>query len=93
VASFILSLLGLIGLLPFIGSVIGLILGYNAKGEIDRSGGTLGGRGLASWGIALGWLALVLLAVGACVTVILLLTGVLAVPAIGICAGLENMQY
>lgn len=92
VASFILSLLGMLGLLPFIGSVIGLILGYNARREIDNSGGALGGRGLASWGIALGWVAIVFLVVGGCIAAVLLLTGIVALPAAGMCAGLENLQ-
>lgn len=36
--------------------LVGLILGYAARGDIDRSKGTKGGRGLASAAIALGWI-------------------------------------
>ena len=54
--------LGITGLLvcPIVCSVIGLILGYQARGEIDRSGGRLTGRGSAKAGIILSWIGLVL---------------------------------
>lgn len=39
----------------WIGSILALIFGYNAKGQIDRSNGMEGGRGLAVAGIVLGW--------------------------------------
>jgi hypothetical protein len=39
----------------WIGSILALIFGYNAKGQIDRSNGMQGGRGLAVAGIVLGW--------------------------------------
>ncbi len=81
-ASLILSILGLIGILPIIGSIIGLFLGYSAKSEIDRSNGTIGGRGMAQWGIALGWIGIVIMAAAVC----LIVTGIVAVPGIAICA-------
>ena len=39
----------------WIGSILAVIFGYVGKGQIDRSGGTQGGRGLAIAGITLGW--------------------------------------
>jgi uncharacterized protein DUF4190 len=39
------------------------VLGYVARGQIDRSGGGQGGRGLATAGIVLGWVGLGILAV------------------------------
>lgn len=51
VASLVLGILWLY----WIGSVLALIFGYVAKGQIDRSGGTQGGRGMAIAGIVLGW--------------------------------------
>lgn len=42
--------------MAFIFPLIGLILGYVAKKEIDSSNGTKGGRGMASAAIALGWI-------------------------------------
>jgi hypothetical protein len=40
----------------WIGSILALIFGYIAKGQIDRSGGAEGGRGMAIAGIVLGWI-------------------------------------
>ena len=51
VAAFILGLTWIL----WIGSIVALVLGYTAKGQIDRSAGTQGGRGLAIAGIILGW--------------------------------------
>ena len=69
---------------PFIGSVIAVILGHMAKGEIARTGGTLGGGGAATWGLVLGYIGLVggllamciggtLFAFGLCAPLLLLL--------------------
>jgi hypothetical protein len=41
-----------------IGAVLALILGYQARSEIRRSGGRLTGGGLAVAGIVLGWVGL-----------------------------------
>ena len=43
-----------------IGSVLGVIFGRRAKREIEASGGRLGGSGLATAGIILGWIGIVL---------------------------------
>jgi hypothetical protein len=55
----------------WIGSVLALIFGYVAKGQIDRSNGRESGRGMAIAAIALGWvgvgtliLIMVLVAIG-----------------------------
>ena len=50
-------ILGIVGLLfcPYIFSVLGLVFGYMARGEIKRSGGALGGEGLALAGIIISW--------------------------------------
>lgn len=47
------------GLLWFgwLGSLLALIFGYVARRDINASGGTLRGEGLANAGIWLGWLA------------------------------------
>ena len=86
VASLILSILGLIGILPFLGSAIGLILGYSARNEIDRSGGMITGRGMAQWGIILGWVGLGLILLAFCLVV----TGVLAIPGLAICGAIAE---
>lgn len=52
IASLVLGILWLYGF----GSIVALILGYIARGQIDGSGGRQGGRGLAIAGIVLGWI-------------------------------------
>lgn len=42
--------------LYWIGSILALVFGYVAKGQIDRSAGRQTGRGLAIAGIVLGWI-------------------------------------
>ena len=57
IASLILGIIGIV-LCPIVTSVVGLILGYGAKQEIDNSGGRLGGRGVAMGGIITSWIGL-----------------------------------
>ena len=40
----------------WVGSILALVFGYVAKGQIDRSAGRQGGRGMAIAGIVLGWI-------------------------------------
>ena len=47
-------------LCPLICSVLALVFGYQARAEIDRAGGRMGGRGLATAGVVLGWIGIVL---------------------------------
>src|SRR5205807_2221163 len=54
VASLVLGIVTLCG----IGSILAVIFGYVGKGQIDRSGGTQSGRGLAIAGIVLGWIGI-----------------------------------
>jgi len=51
VASLVLGIIWLF----WVGSILAVIFGYVGKGQIDRSGGSQGGRGLAIAGITLGW--------------------------------------
>ncbi len=52
VAAFVCGLLGLLGLLPCIGSILGIVLG---RGETD---------GLGRAGVIMGWIGLALAAIG-----------------------------
>ena len=45
----------------WLGSILALIFGYIAKGQIDRSGGSQSGRGMAIAGIVLGWIGVTVL--------------------------------
>jgi len=67
--------LGICGILvcPVLLSIPALILGYQARGEIDRSGGRQSGRGMAVAGIVLGWIGVVLGVLGIIVVVLALL--------------------
>ena len=57
IAALILGIAGIV-VCPLICSVIALVLGYQARSEIDRSNGAIGGRGMAVAGIVLGWIGL-----------------------------------
>jgi hypothetical protein len=76
--SLVLGVVGVIGTLYcLLGGALGIVsvlLGLRGRREIDGSGGTQTGRGMATTGIVLGVLATVL----SLVTVVLVLTGVLS---------------
>ncbi|MDX6441919.1 MAG: hypothetical protein QOE43_1648 [Gaiellaceae bacterium] len=57
--------------LYWIGSILALIFGYVAKGQIDASNGQQGGRGMAIAAIVLGWVG-----VGSLVLLLILGVGV-----------------
>src|SRR5512133_3008421 len=44
--------------LCIIGAILALVFGYIARRQIDESGGTQGGRGMAIAGIILGWIGI-----------------------------------
>jgi hypothetical protein len=54
VASLVLGLLFLWG----VGSILAIIFGYQGRNEIDRSGGQITGRGMATAGLVLGWIGI-----------------------------------
>lgn len=58
IASLVLGIVWLYG----VGSILALVFGYQAKKQIDMSGGRETGRGMAIAGIVLGWVGLGLLA-------------------------------
>lgn len=92
VASLVLSLLGLIGILPILGSILGLIFGYSARNQIFQSRGTQGGEGMAKAGIIIGWVAIAIWALGICAALIfgVALPGGLAGCAL--CSDLESLM-
>jgi hypothetical protein len=59
---------GILGLtfIPFLGSILALILGYMSKKEIEQSAGSLSGEGLATAGIVMGWVGV---ALGCCIAI------------------------
>jgi len=71
--------------LPFLGSIVAIITGHMAKSEISKSGGTVTGGGMATFGLVLGYLSVVLGVCLLCVLVILPLLGVgLSIPFLGV---------
>jgi hypothetical protein len=57
--SLVLGICG-IALMPLILSIPALVIGYQARREIDASDGAYGGRGQAVAGIVLGWVGVLL---------------------------------
>lgn len=48
--------------LYWIGSILALVFGYSARRQIYASGGSQGGAGMATAGIVLGWIGMIVLA-------------------------------
>ena len=84
IISLISSIAGLT-ILPTIGSIIGLILGYMAKRQIVESRGATGGSGLAQAGIIIGWIGIALAMVGICIAAAIFLSagGITACALLG----------
>ena len=70
---------------PIIGSIVAVILGHMAKGEIARSGGMLGGAGAATAGLVLGYIGLGMSVLGLCIFG--------ALFGLGLCAPLMLMMF
>lgn len=59
--------------LPVLGSIVAIITGHMAKNEIKKSAGTLGGNGMATAGLILGYLVIALGLCAICAIVVLAL--------------------
>jgi hypothetical protein len=66
IVSLIFGILGLVGVCPGLGSIIALITGNMAKGDIQRDPARYTGDGLAKGGVILGWIGIALMACGLC---------------------------
>jgi hypothetical protein len=66
IVSLVLSILGLIWMLPVVGSIGGLITGYIARKEIRVAPHQYSGEGTAKAAIILGWIGLVIIIIGLC---------------------------
>lgn len=69
IGSLISSILGLT-FLPTIGSIVGLVLGYMARRQIEESMDRMGGEGMAKAGIIIGWIGVGLAVLGVCLVVV-----------------------
>jgi len=61
IVSLVLSILGLMPVLPFVGSIGGIVTGVIARREIAAKPEQLSGDGFAKAGIILGWIGIALL--------------------------------
>jgi hypothetical protein len=75
VISLIAGILGWV-LLPILGPIIAVITGHIAKGEIKRGMGQITGDGLATFGLILGYLQLILACCSVCAITFILVTGI-----------------
>lgn len=89
IASLVLSLLGLVNVLPLLGTVLGLIFGYSARNQIAQRRGTQGGEGLAKAGIIIGWVTVGIWALSICVVIIF---GVAVPGGLASCALCSNLE-
>jgi Domain of unknown function (DUF4190) len=53
-----------------LGFIVGIVLGYIAKNQIDQSGGAQEGRGMAVAGIIIGWVGIGLFLLGIAIVII-----------------------
>ncbi len=68
---------GIVGMtiLPFLGSIVAVITGHMAKNEIRKSMGQIGGNGMATAGLIMGYLVIIPSVICGCVTLVMLLLG------------------
>ncbi len=66
VASLVLSILGLLPILPLIGSIAGIVTGYVARSEIRKQPDQYRGDAYAKAGIILGWIGIALAVMAVC---------------------------
>lgn len=75
-------------LLPIIGAVAAIITGGIAKRQIRESAGRMKGKGMANWGLILGWINIGLGLVVACI-IVLVVTGIIGAGAFFAIPGLQ----
>ncbi|HWI21956.1 MAG TPA: DUF4190 domain-containing protein [Baekduia sp.] len=76
VVSMVLGIAGLPVCCPIlIPSILAIVFGHMAKGDMDRSGNTSSNRGMATAGIIMGWIGAVLFALGAGLLILLTILG------------------
>ncbi len=66
--------------LPFLGSIVAIITGHIAQGEIKKGGNMVTGKGMAVAGLIMGYLSIALGLCLICVLIILPLVGVTLIP-------------
>jgi Domain of unknown function (DUF4190) len=74
IAALVLGIAGLVFNPCGVASILALVFGYMAKGQIDRAPETQGGRGMAIAGIIMGWIGVAILVIFWVVIIILAAT-------------------
>jgi Domain of unknown function (DUF4190) len=68
IASLVSSIAGFV--ICGLGFIVGVVLGYTARNQIDQSGGAQEGRGMAVAGIIIGWVGIGLFFLGIVIVII-----------------------
>lgn len=93
IISLIASIAGLT-VLPTVGSIAGLIMGYIAKRQIAESRGAMSGDGLAKAGIIIGWIGIIIALLAICLSILLFVVlPILGFGGLTACAALGNTTY
>ena len=79
IVSLIAGILGLT-LFPLLGSIVALITGYMARKEIQESAGSIGGDGLVTAGLVLGWIGVGMSVIGLCIAGVFLSFSLCLIP-------------
>ena len=74
IAALVLGIAGLVFYACGVASILALVFGYMSRRQIDESGGTQGGRGMAIAGIIMGWIGVALVVIFWVVIIILAAT-------------------
>jgi hypothetical protein len=84
-------IMGIVGwvLLPVVGSIIAVITGHMAKKEIRESGGLLGGDGMATAGLILGYSNIV---IGLCTCLVFILFPAVLAGILAAAGGIMNIN-
>lgn len=70
VLAFVFAFVGLFTC-PLLGAILGVMLGNQAQTEIDQSGGAQTGRPLATAGVIIGWISVVVFLIAVVMTAII----------------------
>jgi hypothetical protein len=79
IVSLIAGILGFVQAVPVLGPIVAVVTGHLAKSEIKNSAGTIGGGGMATAGLILGYVALAL-SLCACLVLVLVWAGLFTLP-------------
>ena len=79
-------------IVPVLGAIAAVITGGMAKKEILNSSGTIGGLGMAKWGVILGWINIAFGLIGLCLGLLAIL-GLVTLPVCFIPFSDLNLNY